>query len=72
LLNDRALHVRAGLIVGPNDLSDRFTYWPHRVARGGEILAPGDPHAPIQFIDVRDLALWTLVATEARQKDRSM
>jgi 2'-hydroxyisoflavone reductase len=47
--------VRPGLIVGPDDPSDRFTYWPVRVARGGEVLAPGSPDDPIQLIDVRDL-----------------
>jgi 2'-hydroxyisoflavone reductase len=63
---ENALHVRAGLIVGPHDLSDRFTYWPVRVARGGEVLAPGTPDRLVQFIDVRDLAAWTVKATEAR------
>lgn len=63
---ERSLHVRAGLIVGPYDLSDRFTYWPARVARGGEVLTPGTPNAPVQFVDVRDLADWTVRATEAR------
>jgi nucleoside-diphosphate-sugar epimerase len=47
--------VRPGLIVGPEDPSDRFTYWPARVAKGGEVLAPGSPDDPIQIIDVRDL-----------------
>jgi 2'-hydroxyisoflavone reductase len=47
--------VRPGLIVGPEDPTDRFTYWPVRVARGGEVLAPGAPADPIQLIDVRDL-----------------
>jgi 2'-hydroxyisoflavone reductase len=47
--------VRPGLIVGPDDPSDRFTYWPVRVAKGGEVLAPGSPDDPIQLIDVRDL-----------------
>ena len=47
--------VRPGLIVGPDDPTDRFTYWPWRVAQGGEVLAPGSPHDPIQLIDVRDL-----------------
>lgn len=61
----RALHVRAGLIVGPHDQSDRFTYWPARVARGGEVLAPVTPQYSVQFIDVRDLARWTLEATAA-------
>ena len=48
--------VRPGLIVGPGDDTDRFTYWPARVHRGGEVLAPGDPDNPVMFIDVRDLA----------------
>lgn len=48
--------IRPGLIVGPMDPSDRFTYWPVRVKRGGEVLAPGSPADPVQFIDVRDLA----------------
>lgn len=55
-----ALIIRPGLIVGPNDISDRFGYWPRRVAQGGEILAPGTPETPFQFIDVRDLAEWTI------------
>jgi 2'-hydroxyisoflavone reductase len=53
---ERATIVRPGLIVGPNDRTDRFTYWPVRFARGGDILAPGEPEAPVQFVDVRDLA----------------
>ncbi|NKB70315.1 MAG: NAD-dependent epimerase/dehydratase family protein [Candidatus Latescibacteria bacterium] len=65
-MDGRALHVRAGLIVGPGDRSDRFTYWPWRVAQGGEILAPGSPETQVQFIDVRDLAAWVLQATRAR------
>ncbi len=56
----RVTVVRPGLIVGPLDNSGRFTYWPYRVAQGGEILAPGDPEAPIEFIDVRDLSAFTL------------
>lgn len=64
---ERVLHVRAGLIVGPHDLSDRFTYWPARVARGGEVLAPDAPERGVQFVDVRDLAAWTVQATEAKR-----
>jgi len=65
-MDGRALHVRSGLIVGPHDASDRFSYWPARVARGGEVLAPVSPDYGVQFIDVRDLAAWTLRATAAR------
>ena len=57
---ERALIVRPGLIVGPYDPTDRFTYWPVRVARGGNVLAPGRPARGIQFIDVRDLAEWMI------------
>lgn len=56
IYQDRALIIRPGLIVGPNDPTDRFTYWPVRVARGGEVLAPQEPDVPIQIVDVRDLA----------------
>ncbi len=63
----RALVVRPGLIVGPYDPTDRFTYWPHRVAQGGDVLAPGRPERPVQFIDARDLAEWTLRMVEAGQ-----
>lgn len=63
----RALHVRAGYIVGPYDPTDRFTYWPMRVARGGQVLAPGTPTQPVQFVDARDLAAWTIRRIEARQ-----
>jgi 2'-hydroxyisoflavone reductase len=56
----RALNIRPGLIVGPHDPSDRFTYWPERVARGGEVLAPDGPHRIAQVIDARDLAAWIL------------
>jgi 2'-hydroxyisoflavone reductase len=54
----RSARVRAGLIVGPYDPTDRFTYWPRRIADGGDVLAPGDPDAPTQFVDARDLAAW--------------
>jgi 2'-hydroxyisoflavone reductase len=56
----RVLVVRPGLIVGPHDPSDRFTYWPWRVMQGGEVLAPGRPARQIKLIDVRDLAEWIL------------
>jgi len=60
----RTTSIRPGLICGPLDTSDRFTYWPVRVDRGGEVLAPGDPEAAVQFIDVRDLAEWTIRMVE--------
>jgi 2'-hydroxyisoflavone reductase len=56
----RATVVRPGLIVGPGDPTDRFTYWPVRLARGGEVLAPGDGKDPVQWIDVRDLAAFVI------------
>lgn len=59
-LPGRALVVRPGLIVGPHDSTDRFTYWVRRVARGGEVLAPGAGERGLQFIDARDLAEWML------------
>jgi 2'-hydroxyisoflavone reductase len=58
--------IRPGLIVGPGDETDRFTYWPWRVARGGEVLAPGAPSDPVQFIDARDLAEWTIRMAEQK------
>ncbi len=58
--------IRPGLIVGPGDETDRFTYWPVRLARGGEVLAPGDGSDPVQFIDARDLSEWVIRAAEAR------
>ena len=58
VFEERALVVRPGLIVGPHDPTGRFTYWPHRVARGGKVLAPAPPDEPTQFVDVRDLADW--------------
>ncbi len=54
--DERALVVRPGLIVGPHDPTDRFTYWVERGADGGAILAPGTPSDCVQFVDVRDLA----------------
>ena len=66
-LPGRALVIRPGLIVGPNDPTDRFTYWAHRIARGGAVLAPGNPSSPVQFIDVRDLAEWTIRLVEEKR-----
>ena len=63
----RALIIRPGLIVGPDDYTDRFTYWVERVARGGEVLAPGRPDRHVQFIDVRDLAEWTVSMIERKE-----
>jgi 2'-hydroxyisoflavone reductase len=63
----KALIVRPGLIVGPGDNSDRFTYWPVRMERGGEVLAPGAPTDPVQFIDARDLAEWIIRMVEQRE-----
>ena len=60
----RTLVVRPGLVVGPYDATDRFTYWPVRVARGGEVLAPRAPSLPVQLIDARDLAAWVAGALE--------
>jgi 2'-hydroxyisoflavone reductase len=60
----RTTVIRPGLIVGPGDPTDRFTYWPVRVARGGEVLAPGNPQDPVQAIDARDLAEWTIRMAE--------
>jgi 2'-hydroxyisoflavone reductase len=63
----RTLIIRPGLIVGPRDESDRFTYWPVRIDRGGEVLAPGAPNDSVQFIDGRDLAEWTIRMAENRE-----
>ena len=60
----RTLIIRPGLIVGPGDPTDRFTYWPYRVAQGGEMLAPGNPWQQTQFVDARDLAMWTVRMVE--------
>lgn len=58
--------VRPGLIVGPGDPSNRFTYWPVRIARGGDVMAPGDGTDPVQIIDARDLAEWVIRLAEDR------
>lgn len=63
----RVFNVRPGLIVGPYDPTDRFTYWPVRVADGGDILAPSRPDYPTEIIDVRDLAEWIVHMAERRE-----
>lgn len=63
-VGDKAFICRAGLIVGPRDTSDRFGYWPARLARGGEVLVPGTPADLIQFVDVRDLAEWIVAGAQ--------
>lgn len=60
----RGTVVRPGLIVGPGDTTDRFTYWPVRIDKGGEILAPGDPSDPVLIIDARDLCGWCVRLVE--------
>ncbi len=64
VFGDRALIIRPGLIVGPDDKTDRFTYWPVRLAEGGEVLVPDRFDQPTQFIDVRDLAVWVVDMAE--------
>ncbi|WP_213453420.1 NAD-dependent epimerase/dehydratase family protein [Rhizomonospora bruguierae] len=61
-----ALIARVGLLVGPRDPSGRFAYWPDRLARGGEVLAPGDPADPVQWIDARDVAAFLIAAAQRR------
>ena len=63
---DRTTIVRPGLIVGPGDQTDRFTYWPARIDRGGEVLAPGSGEDRVQVIDVRDLCDWCVRLAEDR------
>src|SRR6476646_1853484 len=63
----KTLIIRPGLIVGPGDETDRFTYWPVRIDRGGEVLAPGNSNDPVQFIDASDLAEWTIRMVENRE-----
>lgn len=65
---DRKLIIRPGIIVGPDDPTDRFTYWPVRVGQGGEVLAPDRPEHPVQFIDARDLAAWMIAMLETEQE----
>lgn len=63
-LGGQVRHVRAGLIIGPHDYDARFRYWLERIAQGGEVLAPGDPWALTQAIDVRDLVDWMITCAE--------
>ena len=63
---ESAAIVRPGLIVGPHDPTGRFTYWPHRLARGGDVLAPGPRDNPVQLIDGRDLGAWLVLLAERR------
>lgn len=65
MMSDKTLHVRSGLIIGAHDHTDRFSYWPIRVAKGGEVLAPVDRHQPLQIIDARDEAEWVIRSVEA-------
>lgn len=67
VFGDRALTVRPGLIVGPHDPTGRFTYWPHRIARGGDFLVPGPPEETVQIVDVRDLGSWIVDLAERRE-----
>ena len=62
----RVFNVRPGLIAGPYDPTDRYTWWPHRLRRGGRVLAPLGPSTPTQYIDARDLADWIVRAAESR------
>jgi 2'-hydroxyisoflavone reductase len=64
VFGSRSNVVRPGLIIGPGDTTDRFTYWPVRIHRGGEVLAPGDPNDTVQIIDVRDLTEWMVRMAE--------
>ena len=66
ILGDRVAIARAGLIVGPHDPTDRFTYWPRRLAEGGPVLAPGDPQRPVQIVDARDLGAFLVRLAEDR------
>ncbi len=63
---DRALIIRPGLIIGPDDPTDRFTHWPRRMSEGGKVLCPDLPDQPTQFIDVRDLADFTIKMAEKK------
>ncbi len=63
----KVLNIRPGLISGPHDPTDRFTYWPRRISAGGEVLAPDRLERRVQFIDVRDLAVWIVKMSAERR-----
>jgi 2'-hydroxyisoflavone reductase len=67
VFGNRGTVVRPGYIVGPGDVTDRFTYWPQRLARGGETLVPGRKTDPSQFIDVRDLTAFMIKLVEEKR-----
>ncbi len=67
IYEEKATIIRPGYIVGPDDHTDRFGYWVRQVANGGEMLVPDNDNQPMQFIDVRDLAEWTIKLTEKQQ-----
>ena len=66
IFGERCAIVRPGLIVGPHDPTDRFTYWPRRLAEGGPVLAPGRPEQPVQIVDARDLGAFLVHVAESR------
>jgi 2'-hydroxyisoflavone reductase len=63
----RVLHIRAGLLVGPFDYTDRLPYWVKRVAKGGKVLVPGRKDRPVQLINVKDIAVWLFNMAEKRK-----
>jgi 2'-hydroxyisoflavone reductase len=67
VFSERQACVRPGLIVGANDPTGRFAYWPHRVALGGQVLAPAPPEAQVQFVDAKDLGAWLVDLSERRE-----
>lgn len=66
IIPGKVLNVRSGVIVGPYDYSFRFTYWVDRIARGGRLVCPDRPEAPVRFIDARDLADWIILSAEQK------
>lgn len=63
----RVLHIRAGLLVGPFDYTDRLPYWVQRIEQGGKVMVPGHPDRPVQLIDIKDLATWVFNMAEIRK-----